>query len=348
MKYIDVHCPICNGVSSNNMLAYTSILFISNKWVPIKVSVVLCLTCGMVYNDRFPSNIQEIYSNIPPLNLTHQEKNIFQVEYVKPFLVPEEMILDIGSGLDEFPRILRAEGWKTYELEPSIPLSSEFVIKKTLEDFKTDNKYCMISMREVLEHIPNPVNALKGVKDLLIDDGVVFLEVPNMERAVTVGLENWFNLLHLCHFTPNSLSKFIYRCGYELIDMVSNLGTIRVIIRPDNHSPAEAVFRIISNGERERDRILSILIKIPEFIVWGAGVQSEVIHQLVGDKVKYFVDSEVTKQGMVYCGKPVKSPKCCVKDELPIIIGSREAQDQIYTSAVKMGITPNRLVRLFE
>jgi 2-polyprenyl-3-methyl-5-hydroxy-6-metoxy-1,4-benzoquinol methylase len=65
------------------------------------------------------------------------------------------------------------------------------VLYKSLEDFNDKEKFDIILMFEVLEHLENPNKIIKKIKHLLKDDGVFIASTPN---KFIFDLTQWFSV----------------------------------------------------------------------------------------------------------------------------------------------------------
>lgn len=79
-------------------------------------------------------------------------------------------------------------------------------------------KYNVITMCDVLEHLENPLEALRKCHDALNDGGLLYIQVPNV-----VGFKYPYNDQlglphHLWQFDPKSLFYLINRAGFEMVD----------------------------------------------------------------------------------------------------------------------------------
>ena len=99
------------------------------------------------------------------------------------------------------------------------------------EEFETKIKFDTIVMSHVLEHIKNPIEVLKSVKNWLSDEGVFIISVPNAKSihrlaAVEMGiLKNEYVLNERDHevghyrvYDIDSLKKDILLSGFQVID----------------------------------------------------------------------------------------------------------------------------------
>ena len=91
-----------------------------------------------------------------------------------------------------------------------------------------DGSFDVIHMSHVFEHVPNPAAALDAMRRLLDADGLVILKVPNAAgRSAKRYGRCWlgFDLpRHLCHFTPDSISRLLKRHGFSVIAIRQDLG----------------------------------------------------------------------------------------------------------------------------
>jgi 2-polyprenyl-3-methyl-5-hydroxy-6-metoxy-1,4-benzoquinol methylase len=84
-----------------------------------------------------------------------------------------------------------------------------------------DFKCAVISMADVLEHIPYPQNALQAAHGLLSDNGVLFVSLPNMESVLWKALDlnnvnpYWNEIEHYHNFTRSRLYVLLRQFGFE-------------------------------------------------------------------------------------------------------------------------------------
>src|SRR5260370_30356631 len=87
--------------------------------------------------------------------------------------------------------------------------------------FRAGPPFDVISLADVLEHMPFPKAALAHAHNLLADDGVVFLSMPNLDSFVWKTLDEqhrnpyWGELEHLHNFGRDRLYALLRECGFE-------------------------------------------------------------------------------------------------------------------------------------
>tara|TARA_B110000503_G_scaffold83032_1_gene126723 strand:+ start:146 stop:859 length:714 start_codon:yes stop_codon:yes gene_type:complete len=109
------------------------------------------------------------------------------------------------------------------------PLSKSHIYNCLFENFDVDQKYDLIIMGFILEHVDNPVELLSKYKQLLNVDGKMFVAVPNaksMNRRIGLELgmipniydlnETDHELGHLRNYCPTTLKADIENAGLVL------------------------------------------------------------------------------------------------------------------------------------
>ena len=86
----------------------------------------------------------------------------------------------------------------------------------------SENKFSAITLFDVLEHLVHPKIIMEKVKNLLCDNGNIFIYVPNWNSATKeiLGAESSHFVWpthHLIYFTPNTLKYFLESMGFEIL-----------------------------------------------------------------------------------------------------------------------------------
>jgi trans-aconitate methyltransferase len=86
-----------------------------------------------------------------------------------------------------------------------------------------EGTYTVISMADVLEHLPDPRAALQRVRSLLAKDGALFVSCPNLDcaswRAMDAASSNpyWVELEHYHNFGRARLMALLAECGFSTV-----------------------------------------------------------------------------------------------------------------------------------
>jgi SAM-dependent methyltransferase len=147
---------------------------------------------------------------------------------------PEGSLLDIGCGNGRFLAVTRALGWRVQGIEPderSAELarrSSGATVHAELDDELPTAHFDVITMNHVLEHLGDPVTALRRCFRLCAPGGLIGIVVPNW-RALghRVFRRHWYALeppRHVVMYEPRTLERTVERAGFR----VESLGTTSV------------------------------------------------------------------------------------------------------------------------
>ena len=104
----------------------------------------------------------------------------------------------------------------------NFPDFSENMFNGTLEDAKfEDSFFDIVTMRGVIEHVPDPSATISEIERILKPGGVIFIcATPNVDSvAAKFYKENWslfHPVQHLWHFSPKTLSRFLSHYNFHL------------------------------------------------------------------------------------------------------------------------------------
>jgi len=212
-------CKICK----NEMRLYSINSF-------LKIPTYHCLDCESYYtfDNTLEEKINQLYknqywndresemailSNYTDINSQGKRRNfISQFEYVKPYL--RKNILEIGVGAGQTIYWLTKMGYNVTGIEPDIrnvelinnKIGKNKVMHNSIENISLDKKYEFIWMSHVLEHLTNPDSFLRMIQNNLIDNGILFIEVPNCENPETLSASIFENP-HIYHFSRKALKR---------------------------------------------------------------------------------------------------------------------------------------------
>lgn len=194
--------------------------------------LVRCKRCGLIYISPQPRRelITGGYASAEDEQYVSQEKGrlITFRNCLKTIrqLSPGGRLLDIGAAAGIFVKVAKDAGYEAYGVEPSMWMSDfakkhygVTVFPGVLEDAKFDaNSFDVITMWDVLEHVPDPMSTLREVKRILKPGGFLIVNYPRIDDALgkIFGRKWWFLLsVHLFYFTPKTLSAYMKKLGFE-------------------------------------------------------------------------------------------------------------------------------------
>ena len=145
-------------------------------------------------------------------------------------------ILDVGCGTGDFLKYMASSGWEAdgVETDKGAKRVAEKKLGKKIEEkldlVNEENKYDVISMWHVLEHVYNVEDYLKKINKLLKKGGVLVVGVPNCASYDAKKYrENWvaYDLpIHLSHFRKNNIKELAKKSSFTL-KTIKPLGKIQ-------------------------------------------------------------------------------------------------------------------------
>lgn len=203
--------------------------------------MVSCSSCSLVYlNPRInPAIILESYSS--SVDPTFVKQNLMRIrtfdnelrQIIKQFGIKaarNKRVLDIGCAGGAFLKAAQGMGFNTVGVEPSTWLCEYGKNEYGLDlrpgvladhDFNAAS-FDIISLWDVVEHLPMPHKVLARVNTLLKDDGLLIINYPdyNSWAARFLGAKWPFLLsVHLFYYTPQTIEIQLEQCGFEIIQM---------------------------------------------------------------------------------------------------------------------------------
>jgi SAM-dependent methyltransferase len=117
-------------------------------------------------------------------------------------------VLDFGSGGGEFLALAQSREWLTQGVEPNDGYREYSICRYNLTVHPSlecvTSPVNLVTMFHVLEHMPDPVQALRQVAERLVPGGCVAIEVPNLLSPVEHPVSR-FHYAHVVYFTGKTL-----------------------------------------------------------------------------------------------------------------------------------------------
>jgi 2-polyprenyl-3-methyl-5-hydroxy-6-metoxy-1,4-benzoquinol methylase len=141
-------------------------------------------------------------------------------------------LLDVGAHAGRFLRLARNAGWngEGLELNPKTAAfaaraSDSVVHQGNVYSFDPVRPYDVVTLTDVLEHIPRPIDVLKRVRSFLSAGGWVAVKVPNgsaqrLKERIRARVRPSYratladNLVHVNHFSARSLARALAAAGF--------------------------------------------------------------------------------------------------------------------------------------
>ena len=205
--------------------------------------VMQCLDCDLGYMDAFPVDTSDVYSHVGYVE-TQETNYLENVDYRKKRFAMERLdivqrhlkrpatsvhLLDVGCGTGWFLEVARDRGYVVSGVEIGRELA-QFTSKKlgvtihtvSLTGLPSSEKFDVITLFDVLEHVSDPRALLKSIRDHLNPGGIALLFTPNLDSVGITLLRELSSLImpaeHLFYFTPASLRRLIEETPLDILD----------------------------------------------------------------------------------------------------------------------------------
>ena len=294
----------------------------------------------------------------------------------------DKKVLDIGSGPGFLLSLLSHKGAKVFGIEPSERYCQQAkkmyglnLINSELEDInlkKYENKFDLVCLSHVLEHVYSPVFFLKAIKKILKENGRLYIEVPSLESFSKYDINSeLLGFTHIWHFWDQTLINAVESLGFELRSLghFKRYGVIRAIfikipkrknIAVNFSNSSKKMFLTYIKKREQKTNLALRKIRFFEkenrpVIFFGAsGHLYELIKKnpsLFRGKHFYIVDSNPHKQNVEFGGLFIKNPSSLSQLKSPVIfISSRlfTIQDSIRKSVRELNFRNPTIVDLFK
>ncbi|MBM3253398.1 MAG: class I SAM-dependent methyltransferase [Candidatus Omnitrophica bacterium] len=281
VKYIN--CKVCGaddfkllGIRGN--LEYFGASTLKNERPHMITNVVRCKKCDFVYTNPYIITDEAIhFYNNPDTyfsSVSGNEEKLFKrtLSLLEKFS-KKGRLLDIGSGKGEFLNLARDSGWEVYGIEMSEQLATYSENKYNLKIEKRpieeigypDRFFNAVTLNMVLEHLEAPNNIIKEAYRILSDEGVILIEVPNMNSFLLKAIKLFF-LIKGKAWSPflSPLHKPYHSYGY------SN-STLKFLLNSHNLKVIKIINGNLSNRGIEEKSSAPPLLRIVGLIITAVG-----------------------------------------------------------------------------
>jgi SAM-dependent methyltransferase len=353
-------CPICNRNESNVLFDHVIENF-DGVTFSRHVLIVSCDNCGAVYNDTSINavTLKQYYQNdalysgetgsgsggTMPADVRRYS---CYLKFLNPVLSSKDIIIvDVGCAKGGFLSFLKDNGFTKVSGVEIDPKCAEYArhnfglnVKNGLADclpFDSGDIEVLV-YNHVLEHLHNPLTALKEARRVLRDDGMVFIEVPDASRYSEGRVFDyfWFCIReHINHFDLMHLTMLMELAGFVKIDDDLSLmpssshyyyPSLFALFRKSSQLETtsqslclelSSVMRRYIDAENDitslhRDQIEDLSASGRPVYIWGISLEFFSLYSLAGLRdcnIHGLIDRNLIKQSKTVNGVPIVSPE---------------------------------------
>lgn len=195
-------------------------------------------------------------------------------------VVPPFRLHEFGCGTGLTVHHLRRRGVEATGSDWS-PISTEFAKEQGNTHIFRENantpkqmageRLDAIFTNHVLEHLPDPVTFLAGLKQMMQPGAIVIMRLPSGDALIDRNLGLPFDPLyyfphHIHYFSPRSLATAAERAGFKVLDLRATTRVVPELLNAaqGQNSPVTLHARIAEAAERYDTEELEIVFALPD------------------------------------------------------------------------------------
>lgn len=196
--------------------------------------IVRCRKCGLIYSNPRDSSglIEDSYSQVRDDQYMRFSEARF-ITFRKALKHAEELksgksLLDVGCYTGVFMKAAVLKGWHAVGIEPSHwaceTRTNEHNLKiinaSIYNAHEIKDKFDLITLWDVIEHLTDPKSVLKICRDKLLDDGIIAISTMRCQGLFyrLCGRRwPWFMRMHLYYFSAKTITEMLKHAGFKVI-----------------------------------------------------------------------------------------------------------------------------------
>ncbi len=229
------HCPLCEGNDIRlHRTADCSAHPLYHPAISPTMNWMRCETCAHVFTDGYFSSETAalVFGKVnqhqePGWDMEEQRTvSSFIVDRVAQYMA-DGVWLDVGFGNGSL--LFTAQEWGFTPVGVDLRQQSVEALQKhgieahcvDIAEWDPPERFSVVSLADVLEHMPFPKRALATVKRFLRPDGILFLSMPSFDCALwrKLDAENacpyWSELEHFHNFSRPRLYALLAETGFK-------------------------------------------------------------------------------------------------------------------------------------
>jgi 2-polyprenyl-3-methyl-5-hydroxy-6-metoxy-1,4-benzoquinol methylase len=327
-------CRLCSSKSLNSVVNLSGFplaaqFFLadplkSDSDIPVTLSVVHCLACGLVQLANPPVDYYRDVITAAALSPKSKEQLLDEwAPIISKYALQGKKCLEVGAGKGDFLPVLDSLNVAAEGIEHSTENIEACRVKLLnvkqgylLED-RSVERYSLVVSNNYLEHQPETGLFLKKLVSLLSDEGILYLSVPNLDYLLEKSCLYEFVADHLVYFTQKTLRL---ACEINSLDVIEqytkNNGNDLVVIAKKRIAlnVSEDLVFVKEISDSLKCVVSQAKKKNKKIAVWGAGHRALALMAISDlSEIDVVVDSATFKQGKY---TPLLHKKIISPDEL--------------------------------
>lgn len=257
LNVVETYCKLCTTKTPEKVRASFLIRDLQeNNIFGRKLKIVECRMCGLRYLNPMPSpdSLHAIYDYDTYIDSTNN--NLFLQEYFLEMAMTHcfgiEEVLEVGCGTGEFLSFLEKKGMRVTGVEfaesaDRVKFNGKLYYGRIEDiDFRGE-VFDLIFVLNVIEHLTDPLTALKKLRKTLKNDGILILRHPNSDLFFNIfyktfieipkfllfrirkimGRKSRFTIIgfqnqHLFYFNRKTVCRLLNKSGFSVEYFTTN------------------------------------------------------------------------------------------------------------------------------
>lgn len=352
-------CPICKQENIEKIISENYVLNTEKK--QILLDFFYCHNCDFVFqkNPLDFDSIKEYYSNVASRyrnsesTKTKIELREKQINFILDnFSSNINNILEIGADDGGFLTLCKNRWNAETYFDELNDKACQILLSKGHKEKQYNYFYDLVVLLQVFEHIINPLDFLINLKNILNDNALVLIEVPN--HTFWDDYDYTFSLEHTNYFSSKSLTKLISDADFSIINWTITteehyLNNTKRIIRCLLHYSKKEKNTTLIKNHFEINKI-SKFNSLNDYLVsnssniniglYGIG---EVVRSLnsmyeLPKDISLF-DSDISKYNTVFSGIKINKPENILTENIEEIIVTCNLYKEVVENLNNIGFT---------
>lgn len=209
------HAPVSHVVRATHVITPESFESIAIGW---------CSTCDHYLNIAAKSSVAPESNGFltnsavsPGMRTRHRRL----CEYINPIIGKQGSVLDVGAGSGGYTIAFASSGHKVVAVEPNLSVPAMDDRVEVLHDSwptaqLKGRRFDVILCVQVLEHIVQPVEAVRQMLEHLTVGGLLYLEIPSGDWVLNHSAITDIHFPHRNYFTASSIQRLVNDLNFEI------------------------------------------------------------------------------------------------------------------------------------
>lgn len=226
------HCDLCDGQE------FEPVAHRDRLGAPLRT--VVCRNCGLVRHWRVPTEDELSQFYATQYRCTYHgeyqpsDRRIMRAwrkaervhEGLKPHLNAVRRVFEVGAGTGCTVKYFERQGYEASGIEPNEGFQ-QFAVNALRANIQQGTvqqappaSNDLVLLIHVIEHLRSPRDVLGKIRQMLSEDGLLYVECPDLGANFT-RRSRMFHFAHIHNFNGHTLSQLLESCGFEIVRWIS-------------------------------------------------------------------------------------------------------------------------------